>query len=317
MTWPIDDLTTPDVDQGTDKPSLFRPMLKTLVDRVKEIIGSRGVANGVCDLDAVGAVPLGRLDGVQLQDDQLDDIAAIIPTKGGILGMSATNVLKLLIGTDGQVPIADASQALGVRWGDLVIPAVSGRQVFTSGGTFNVPADVTQVWVSMAGGGGGGGGGYKGPAGLGGSGGGGGHAVLRQPVTVTPTENVTVTVGAAGAGGAYNIGSGGNGGTSSFGAYVSCPGGVGGGRNNELGTAGGSGGSDGGIRAGDDLAGLGGGSIFGAGGRPGTKQIINSSAYVGGVGGGYGAGGGGGGFWTTGYVTAGGAGAPGIIIVEW
>lgn len=61
MAWPTDDLVTANTDQGTDNPSLARAMINTLLLRVKEIIGSRGVVNGVCDLDATSKVPIGRL----------------------------------------------------------------------------------------------------------------------------------------------------------------------------------------------------------------------------------------------------------------
>ncbi len=70
------------------------------------------------------------------------------------------------------------------------------NQVFTSSGTFTVPAGITTIVVECWGGGGGGGGnnGFD-TAGSGGSGG----SYAKKTMTVTPGTNYTVTVGAGGA----------------------------------------------------------------------------------------------------------------------
>ena len=50
MTWPTDDLETTHFDSAADNPSLARPMLRRLFDRVKTMIAARGAPGGVCDL---------------------------------------------------------------------------------------------------------------------------------------------------------------------------------------------------------------------------------------------------------------------------
>ncbi|MCK9345364.1 MAG: hypothetical protein M0P64_04615, partial [Candidatus Pacebacteria bacterium] len=109
-----------------------------------------------------------------------------------------------------------------------------GKQLFTANGTFTVPAGVTTIWVSSSGGSGGGGGanyiaGSSGRCYLGGSGG-PSYGTFRQ-FSVTPSTSYAVTIGGGGAGGTTSGAptAGGVGGTTSFGALVSLPGGNGGG----------------------------------------------------------------------------------------
>lgn len=87
-------------------------------------------------------------------------------------------------------------------------------KLYTTSGTFVVPADVQIVWIDGSGGGGGGSGGNSTP---GGGGGGGGPAIgiVSRAMAVVPGETLTVTVGAAGSGGAANN-SGGYGGITSI-----------------------------------------------------------------------------------------------------
>jgi hypothetical protein len=98
-------------------------------------------------------------------------------------------------------------------------------QVFTSSGTFNVPAGITKAKVTVVGGGGNGGT-Y--------GGGGGGGAAIEVVTGLTPGGTVTVTVGGAG-------------GTSSFGAFCSATGGA-----NGSSSANGNGGA-GGVGSGGNL----------------------------------------------------------------
>lgn len=167
-----------------------------------------------------------------------------------------------------------------------------GKQLFTVSGTFTVPAGVKTVYVSLCGGGGNGG---NGGASAGGGGGGAGDAKISYRVSgLTIGASVAVTVG-------------GIAGTSSFGSFVSCAGGGNGGNNGgNGGSAGGPGGS-----AGGRTAGQGGSGLFGNGGLGGGT---NNSGAVGGPASGYGAGGGGGAENST---YAGGAGTPGMVLVEW
>jgi hypothetical protein len=61
MAWPTDTITTTYLDAGTDDPSLARAELKTVADKVKDIIAGRATASGVCDLDASALIPAARL----------------------------------------------------------------------------------------------------------------------------------------------------------------------------------------------------------------------------------------------------------------
>ena len=49
------------LDQGSDDPSQARLELVTLLDMVNDILSSRGVANGLADLNASGLIPSTRL----------------------------------------------------------------------------------------------------------------------------------------------------------------------------------------------------------------------------------------------------------------
>lgn len=187
--------------------------------------------------------------------------------------------------------MADAGKKLAVNYkgmGSLAdVRAVAhGKQLFTESGVFTVPAGVQQVWVSLCGGGGNG---AAGNNGVGDGGGGGGAAAkLAHEVTgLTQGTDIIVTVGAVN-------------GVSSFGDHVSCPGG-----SSASGLNGGAAGGGGGANGGYSGYG-GGGCLFGAGGMRGTT--------AGNPGSGYGSGGAGGG--QDGNY-AGGAGAPGMVLVEW
>jgi hypothetical protein len=104
-------------------------------------------------------------------------------------------------------------------------------QVFTSSGTYTVPAGVTAVKVTVIGGGGGGGGASRGNSATSqgkASGGGGGGCAIEWITGLTPSDNIAVTVGTGGAGG-VGASNGTAGGTSSFGSFCSATGGIGGG----------------------------------------------------------------------------------------
>lgn len=98
--------------------------------------------------------------------------------------------------------------------------------VFQTPGVTNwtVPAGVTRVFVELWGGGGGGGGGQ--PNSFGASGG-AGAGYASKVLTVTPLAVIPVTIGDGGEGG-YSAQNGFAGGTTSFGAFFSAGGGVGG-----------------------------------------------------------------------------------------
>ncbi len=209
---------------------------------------------------------------------------------------------------------------------------------FTSSGSFTVPVGVTTVYLSGCAGGGGGGAGGGGNAsfyGSAGSGGGAGQGVIKQSVFVTPGQVIPVNVGSAGTAGIGDS-SGGTaasvGGVTSFGSLLTLTGGGAGGNGsttssggvpgalNSTGYPGGSAGGDGSATTGSAMGGNGGSCAFGGGG--GGSRASSSSGYAASSAYGYGGGGGGGGGHygnNNGTYSggSGGAGSPGILILEW
>lgn len=194
----------------------------------------------------------------------------------------------------------------GVNVWNMLAPA--GSQLFTSSGSFTVPAGVYSVQVTVVGAGGSGanahdngGGGYAG-------------AVVTQSVAVTTGQVIPVSVGAGGVAREY-IASGGYvngaaGGNSSFGSVVAAGGSGGymGGGYTGNGGATPYGTVDGGAYALGVTVGYGGQGCIGNGGRAGGG---GTSAAAGGVG----AGGGGACFAT--YGTWSGTGGRGQVLVSW
>ncbi len=201
---------------------------------------------------------------------------------------------------------------------------VSKLLALTTSQTFTVPAGVTRVKATVVGGGGGGAYAatttYQADYSSGGGGGAGGAAI--GVYSVTPGNQITVTVGSGGAGGTNSNYNGAAGGSSSFGNYCSATGGAGAGYTNSgASSPGASGGSGTGgqinITGGMGCDGLnlpfsgfgnGGASIFGGGGRAGAGSGIAGHAY---------GAGGGGAYQNSTTTNTGGAGAAGIVIVEW
>lgn len=218
------------------------------------------------------------------------------------------------------------------------------QQKFTASGLFTVPEGVTTIYLSGCAGGGGGGsgatnnGGQSSLVGGGGGGGGGaGQSIIKQPYAVTPGQQITISIGVPGSGGAGASAGGGsvggNGGTTTIGSLASLSGGGGGGpggvvQQNIAGYGGpggvGGGGYPYGQFGGDGNysgnGGNGGSTPFGGGG--GGSRAATSITDVGGSASGFGGGGGGSG---GGYGQSntnvrsgnGGSGAPGIVIIEW
>ena len=196
----------------------------------------------------------------------------------------------------------------------------SNLQVFTSSGSWTVPAGITKAKVTVIGGGGGGGGGARnsssGSISVGGRASCGGGAI-EVIAGLTPGASIAVTIGAAGTGGngvngqGVTAQSGTSGGTSSFGAFCSATGGspgVGASADNTSETAPGASAANGGIGSGGDLNLPGSGEMSALG-----LGATNNLFAAGNTGRGFGGGGGGG----LNHTTPGGAGSAGVVIVEW
>jgi hypothetical protein len=252
-----------------------------------------------------------------------------------VIGGSVMSLSQLTNGsispTFGTTVVANAAASNeAVNLGQLFIG--NRKSVFTSNGTYTVPDAVTTIWVSGAGGGGGGGGGNSLSSTEQGGGGGGGYAgacVLKTPISVTPGESLTITIGAGGAGGAgttslANAGDGSAGGATTIvngsSTLLSLAGGAGANGATSFGTNyvfGGQGFSWGlCIAAMDDTNGWSGAIGIGGNGQltpfsvgGGEGNIKNNPGSAGTNGGGGGGGGGAG--------ANGGAGGNGIIIIEW
>jgi len=189
----------------------------------------------------------------------------------------------------------------GVAW---TTASPSGEQVYTTPGshTFTVPGGVTSVCVVCVGGG-------EGGQGHGGAGGG---LAWKNDIPVVALSQITVTVGAGGLSGSAHT----NGGTSSFGAYVSATGGhdgvggvaVGG----DGGGAGGAGGAYQQSEASASQVGGGGGGAGGYTGNGGAGGAGSNVGLAGQAGQGGGGGGGAGGTGGAGYGAQNGGGGGGV-----
>jgi hypothetical protein len=216
-------------------------------------------------------------------------------------------------------PAGIAAQIVAPSGGEVWNTLAPAGTVRTTGSQkFTVPAGVHSVDITLVGAGGGGGGSTEvGDGGAGGGGGGGGSVVYTK--SVTPGEELTITVGAGGAGAPYvgrdagYTGGGGNGGsgenTSVSGSFgtVTATGGAGGASG--TGWQGGGGGA--------------GGTPNGVNGSEGTTGYNDYSTTYGGIGGdgAYGAGAGGAGADAPDrvppYNWAGNAGQNGVVIISW
>lgn len=218
----------------------------------------------------------------------------------------------------------------GSAWGQL---GGSALQVFSSSDTYTPTAGMTSCLVIATGGGGGGGGADSDGTSTAGAGGGGaGGTGIRLLTASQVGASQTVTIGAAGAAGADTGGNGGNGGNTTFGALLTGNGGGGG--TGIAGTAfdgaaGGTGGgaADGALHAngGDGapgvgtasnetaIAGQGGASFWGGGGKAAFADA--AAANAGGAANAYGSGGGGAANVNTAAGAVGGVGKAGVVVV--
>ena len=177
-------------------------------------------ANGAMFATTTSALTTGTLPVASGGTGQTTTTAAFnalspITTTGDlIVGNGVNSATRLAIGANNTVLTSNGSTATWAAAGGGSIQS----QVFTSPGTWTRPSSVTQVRVTVVGGGAGTG--SPGSGAQQSSGGSGGLAVAIVPVS----NPVAITVGGGGSGG-NPAGGGGAGGTSSFGSLVSCTGG--------------------------------------------------------------------------------------------
>jgi hypothetical protein len=256
-----------------------------------------------------------------------------------------TGSTSLLAGTT--LPIYGNGVSQWVSTGISAAQLNNRKQIFTSSGSFVVPAGVTTMYLSGCAAGAGAGAGGPGSIGAtgawagGGGGGGAGQPLQRAAYPVTPGNTITVTIGAAGTGGVASGSNPGNSGTSggntvisgagfNGGSSVTLSGGTAGGGGSAATTSNAVGGSAGaGFPAGGygndttsgNASGSGGSGASGPfGGGGGAARSATTGGVVGGNAAGYGAGGGGGsGVYTAGGGNggAGGNGSPGYMAFEW
>lgn len=230
--------------------------------------------------------------------DMAGVLDSLLTTKGDILVKDANGrLVRLAVGSDGEVLSADSGEASGLKW---AAPSGAAFERFNSSGTWNKPAGfsanalvIFEAWGPGAGGGG---------TNAGSSGGGGGGYARKEMLYSEAASSYAITVAAGGAintaGGNTTVGAiltaygggrgrttsgsggGGGGGAKAVGADgTSSVGGVGGAGGDGYGDAGGAGGS--GADAGK------GGVDAGGGGSIGNPSGLKAgSGYYGGGGGG-------------------------------
>lgn len=234
----------------------------------------------------------------------------------GVGNAGATTSDVITATNAGNVTIAGSLTAGSIVGG---LPGLRS-QAFTSNGTFTIPSGVTAIKMTIVGGGGAGGSGTT-VAGTHGGGGGGG-AAIKFLTGLTPGNTLTVTVGAAA--GTSSVASG----TQSI-TTVSATGGANAANNN---TASVSVGGNGGVGSNGDLniggtaggwgiavtvscafqsmvSGTGGSSILGGGGLAVKDDAVGNA--------GRNYGGGGSGAASISNLRNGGAGAAGVVLIEW
>ena len=284
---------------------------------------SRGSGTWHCaSYDRADGTPLALGAGV-VGTARLADAAV---SNAKLADMATAHLKGRMSASNGMPEDLSKSQVLDL----LGLPSIKNlqRQIFTSSGAFVAPTGTlaaTAFKLTVTGGGGGGMGGQAGN--VMGAGGGAGATIFVWLTGLTAGASYAVTVGLGGAEGAADGGSGGTGGASSFAApsgTCTAGGGAGGSvGSGGLGSIAGCANFDMALPGGDGAdstlpstswlsAGKGGSSFWGGGGKGGTG-FPGSAGRSGGA---YGAGGGGG-MANTNIAAQGGAGAPGVVIIEW
>jgi hypothetical protein len=132
----------------------------------------------------------------------------------GTIGGSSNSIIPSVSGQSGKFLTTNGTS---LSWGSVSTGNITSMNVYTGNGTWSRPTGVRYIHVRVQGGGGGGSGHSE-------SGGAGGYS--ERIINVESVSSVSVTVGGAGTGTWY-FGFGNDGGTSSFGGYLSAGGGHG------------------------------------------------------------------------------------------
>jgi microcystin-dependent protein len=99
MAWPTTTISTTHMDAAGDDPSQARAEIKQMADNVNDIKNSKGVANGLAELDAGGLLPIAQLP-------------VVTAAKGGS-GQSTYTIGDILIATGATTLSKLAASTLG------------------------------------------------------------------------------------------------------------------------------------------------------------------------------------------------------------
>jgi hypothetical protein len=184
-------LTT--IDAGIDHDSLLNFVANEHIDHSTVSISSGGILSGGGTIDGNQTITLANAD---IDHDQLTNF-------------TTTEHFTMLdeddLSSDSDTQAA-TQQSIKAYVDNNITTGTT--EVFSSSGTWTCPVGVNYIMVSLCGGGGGGGGGRTNSPHNSGTGGGAGAAILNHFLSVTPTSTYSVTVGAAGTGGAIGAAAG-------------------------------------------------------------------------------------------------------------
>lgn len=182
------------------------------------------VANGGVALNSNGVIlDINGTDETTVIDEATDEAIIEDDSQTGEKKRKIliTNLIPVVTQVQAEAGTLNTGRMTPLRAQQLITSQGLKPEIFTFDGTYNVPENVTTVYVEATGGGGGGGGGSLNSDGGGGGGSGG---FIRAIATVTGGGSETVTIGQGGAGGATN-GDGVDGGNTTFGSLVTANGG--------------------------------------------------------------------------------------------
>ncbi len=147
MPWPAVAVITTGMDADTD--NLPRSDILDLATKFNQLIAMRGVASGVCDLDASALVPISRIPStIQRQGTKLDNLKAMNATAGLVEQTGADTFAKTPVSAFIKTLLDDGDSAtaratLGVATGTVTNVTGSAPVSVTSGTTtpnISIPA---------------------------------------------------------------------------------------------------------------------------------------------------------------------------------